>query len=188
MDLLHLRRKFQHWLLIISEPRITEGWFWSYFVGNLLIYLDQKEKIIQTNSISYNSSLSVISQGWKRGRRKGGGGGGGGVTNYTFVIRTNGRNLILILEMNLLTPNPYGTIQKLSEKSIRWSNFIKIWNFWPPSDPPPWKIVFRALPSYFSPDLKEKGVKMLRASHSIIYWAVQRSLTHCFYLAYIQGD
>ena len=39
------------------------------------------EKIIQTNSINYNSLLSVITQGWKRG---GGGRGGGGVTNYSL--------------------------------------------------------------------------------------------------------
>ena len=43
------------------------GLAWSYFVGNLLIYKYQREKIIQTSSVNYNSLLSVISQGWKGG-------------------------------------------------------------------------------------------------------------------------
>ena len=41
-----------------------------FFFYALLIYKYQKEKIIQTNSINYNSLLRVISQGWKRGRRR----------------------------------------------------------------------------------------------------------------------
>ena len=57
----------------------------------------------------------------------------GGVTNYTFVIRTCGRNLILILEMNLLTPNPYGTTQKIILKVHKMVKFYQNTKFLTPS-------------------------------------------------------
>ena len=49
------------------------------------------------------------------------------------------------------------------------------------------KLVFQPLPSYFPSDLFKKGVKMLRGSHSIRYWAELMNLTHRFYFTCIQG-